>query len=133
MPVLRGAIKLEVLSLDPAKFDEKGKEPEFFQGYRVMGRIEIPKSERFDALRDSLIAGVAPASMLRCFSPRHGVRVVTKKRTMDLVMCFECGRTVVVGLPEQDPPLSVDFINSDLLNKILDEAGIPRDLSKMFK
>ncbi|HEV7404928.1 MAG TPA: hypothetical protein VGO11_18440 [Chthoniobacteraceae bacterium] len=153
VPALRNATSIEVYSLDPDKYkyqdlsaelgppgDGRPQVPKrlpvpkgtvFFYDYRVLGKVTVERGARFEKLRESLITGIAPGSMMLCYSPRHGIRVKGKTGTIDLVICFQCGRSAVYGLKSDAPPWSfIPPVTKDLLNEILDEAKIERDLTE---
>jgi hypothetical protein len=85
----------ELYSLNPDRqFDKDGKlvEPkDGFHGWRVLGKTEVKVGDR-KKLVDALRLGAEDNFGLAagCFIPRHGVRLTGGKKTVDLVICFQC-------------------------------------------
>jgi hypothetical protein len=85
----------ELYSLEPGQqLDKDGKviEPkDGFHGYRVLGKTEVKLDDR-KKLADALRLGVEDNSgaVAGCFIPRHGVRLTDDKKTVELVICFQC-------------------------------------------
>jgi len=93
--VLEKSDRGELLALDPVpKGDDASKTTttgEDFHGYRVLGRAQLDKDERerlIGAARGAVDDNEGRA--MKCFNPRHGLRVVAQGDTVDLVICFEC-------------------------------------------
>jgi hypothetical protein len=133
VPALRAATRIELFSLEPKKYQESPKGTPLFHGYKILGRLNVEPAERVETLKRSLITGIGPAMAVLCYSPRHGIRLTGKGgAVVDLEICFECGQSAIYGLPKRKWPVRLTFIGvetEDLLNAILDEAGIDRDLS----
>src|SRR5689334_24990229 len=103
---LDSADRIDLFRLNPERLPEgdKGGRKEF-HGYEVLSerRVEA-KGQRQEA---AAFLGKAlhwnPARRASCFNPRHGLRAVSGKRTLDFVICFEClGVAVFEGGKELD-------------------------------
>ena len=62
----------------------------------------------------------------KCFDPRHGIRVTTGGKSVDLIICFECS-WVYVYLDKDDEAahLTIKRDQQPALNKILTDAKVP--------
>ena len=92
--VLEKSDKGELLALNPTPDENAAATTTTgsdFHGYRVLGRTELQKDERdrlIQATREAIDASDGRA--MKCFNPRHGLRIVAQGDTVDLVICFEC-------------------------------------------
>ena len=127
--------QFEVLSLDPAILTEKQRRRlrgKLFHGYRVLGRIDIPKSPQRDHLVQALHKALATAGygLAYCFDPRHAIRASVGAKTIDLLICFECDK-ILVHLPDRSSKTRpAQFISTSdsaqpAFNAALKSAGIP--------
>jgi hypothetical protein len=90
---LQKAQRVQVFRLDPKPLKGKtaGAKGEF-HGYDILSESSAGTA---DARKEvtAFIAKTLHWNELRkalCFNPRHGVRVVVGKRTLDFLVCFEC-------------------------------------------
>ena len=83
--ILGSARELEVSSLDPSAKDEK----DGFHGYKVLGKTTVKDPETVKALVAAFKKGVEESggAAAKDFEPRHGVRFVLNKTTVDLLLC----------------------------------------------
>jgi len=96
--------KFELLSLDPTFLTDKQRrrlKGKLFNGYRILGRIEIPKGPQRDQLLQALHDALANAgyALAYCFDPRHAIRASVGAETVDLLICFECDK-ILLHLPD---------------------------------
>lgn len=97
--------QLTLYSVDGRDF-EPGQEPkvdEKFHGYPVLGKVEITETAKRREIAEALKDGMAlsDGKMAKCFWPRHAIRTVTRGRTIDYVICFECYQVkITTGTPE---------------------------------
>jgi hypothetical protein len=76
----------------------------YFHDWSILGKTTVKDSEARKTLLNALHLGIRQhADMLNkkremgaltsggCFQPRHGIRVVKDGKTIDLLICFECG------------------------------------------
>jgi hypothetical protein len=112
---------------NPANRD-KPNGREWLYGWPVLGEVRIADRD----LRRRVVRAVkkdltsTPREQLLCFRPRHMLRVVEGGRTIDVLICFQCGNHEVYV--DGKPPSSTDSSDKssqELLNKILTEAGVP--------
>ncbi len=120
---LRDPDTFELLSLDP----ERGRKDADFHRFKVLGRTTVTDPAMRQRLYNSLQSGArwnVPIPSL-CFDPRHGIRVTSKGRTVDLVICFECSQVQVW----QGDSLVTSFIVGQspepVFDQALRDAGLP--------
>lgn len=92
--VLEQSDQFILYSLRP-RGDLMGKTPqgEWFHGNYVLGEIVISDAQTKAELTSALYRGIAESNgAAACFQPRHGIRAVHGRRTVDTLICFECGR-----------------------------------------
>jgi hypothetical protein len=126
---LRVAAKLEDVELTEAtvllySLDPKGgigykvNTEDVFHGFRVLGRAPIAKVEDKGALVAAFARGIRESDgiVAACFNPRHGIRLIYRKRTFDFVICFECLSVMTYGFNEDR-----GFLTTDSPSAIFDE------------
>ncbi len=98
--------KLILFSIDP--HDTRifsGKLPEnsdeVFHQYPILGSIEIVSNEEKKTSLRAFAKGIreSDGTTMRCFDPRHGLRIITESATNDFVICFECLSVKAYGFP----------------------------------
>lgn len=98
------ASTVELYALDPvrvkpaAPIDDAG----YFHNYKVLGQCTVSGSGEIQAVRESMqelekAARYWDGGILACFDPRHGLRVKTARGNMDLLICYECARIVIIS------------------------------------
>jgi len=104
-----------------------------FHHYPILGQVEVNEPEAQQALRDAVREGIAQGNvMARCFAPQHGIRAIDGKRTVDLVICFQCAQFATY-LNDQPIPVAVLPISGaprTLLNDMLERGGVPANRQK---
>lgn len=89
LEVARDSTTFEVMTLDPG---QEGAADQDFHGHRILWRTIVTDRAAQERIVDIVNGGVSFfASPAKCFNPRHGVRMSHGKRTVDLVICYECG------------------------------------------
>lgn len=90
--VLTEAENVEILSLEPAKVAPNDRSG--FRTWRVTKQfaVSLPKDREkiFATMREGIEN--AQNAEKKCFVPRHGLRVTSKGKTVDLVFSFQCSR-----------------------------------------
>jgi hypothetical protein len=110
----------------PNRDKPNGREWQY--GWPVLGEVRIadPDLRRrvVNAVKQDLTS--TPQERSLCFQPRHMLRMVEGRRTIDLLICYKCGsREVYVnGKTAEMQTSSVDKSSQELLNKILTDAGV---------
>jgi len=101
------------------KFDDE------LHGYPVLGKVQIKEATKRRAIADALKSAVNSASgeVYGCFWPRHAVRVVSKGRTVDYLICFECEWVYVYEGSSENKTHANKRSQPDF-DKWLEEAGL---------
>lgn len=118
------AEQYELLSLDPERADAPS--PDLFHDYRVLGKTVITDRATRARLDKALRGGVKRAfSRVRCFSPRHGIRVTTGGQTTDIVICFECAQVQVWNGSQRIADWDTGASPQPVFDNVLREANVP--------
>jgi hypothetical protein len=106
--------------------EPKPKTDEDFHGYPVLGKIAVTDAATKQAILTALNEGIASkdAKEAKCFNPRHGLRTVNKGKTIEYVICFECGQVYVTEGDTTKKHLTSTAPQA-VFDKYLKEAGIP--------
>lgn len=134
--ILEKATPYELLSLEPSGSDDdedKDKKVEKFHGWRVLGKTAVKEADARKTVLTALVKGMAEndGSAAKCFNPRHGLRAVHDKKTVDLVICFECLQVEVYVDGKQVHPAGArgPFLTSEspqpTLDMLLKDAKVP--------
>ena len=118
--VFTKSARVMLYSLESEKRIE-GKE--LFHGYSVLGKTEVRSPKLQAKLKSSFVKAMPGAYGAACFNPRHGLRLVDGEKTVDLVICFECGTTVTY-YGEAKGEGDVFGTPARLYNRVLREAGV---------
>lgn len=101
---------------------------EFFHEYPVLGKVEItdpePRRALIEALQEAYRRRPWPMNGTACYWPRHGLRAVQNGKTVDYLICFQCGRFEEF-IDEEKLRHSLMSGDDRLFNKPLNDAGIP--------
>jgi hypothetical protein len=94
---LKGAEQFELYTLNPAdstKASEKSKD--YFHGWRIVDHKSISDARERAKLADAFVEGTKDAKgAMRCFKPRHGLRLTHGNKHYDFVLSFECLQSIV--------------------------------------
>ena len=65
---------------------------EVFHRVKVLGKVELTDPTQRQGLLNAFRRGAVhnDGAMMKCFWPRHGIRVVEGDRVTDFVICFQC-------------------------------------------
>ena len=120
--------ELTLYSLDPD--DSPPKDAELFNGYRVLGKVVITDPEERRVVVMAVNRGIAEKSdQFLCFEPRHGLRIVSNNKTIDYVICFQCGM-YHEHLGKKFHSGSISPLPQPFLNAVLKRAGAPLNPKK---
>lgn len=123
--VLQGSRQFTVLSLNPIHGSDESKRG--FHSFRVLGQTTISKPKNRARLLAALNNSVAGGTLMACcFDPRHGVRARHAGKTVDLLICFECGiMEIYVDKRKQPKSVPVSDAVQPMLDRILTRADVP--------
>jgi hypothetical protein len=92
LQVLEQAETMQLFSLQPESSAESD-----MRGWKVLGQLPITDPAVRTHLVSSLRAAMEDqfAGRRPCFRPRHAIRATKQDQTIDVLICFECGRVQV--------------------------------------
>jgi hypothetical protein len=120
--------ELAIYSIDgPARFDHQVVDQLY--GFPVLGKVEVKDPvQRRDLVADIKWAMWLPKNQARCFVPRHLIRTKKDGKTVDTLICFQCGKysAYLDGLELTDRGTeAIAAWPQAKLDKILTDAGVP--------
>jgi hypothetical protein len=115
----------EVLSLEPSP--PSPPSPDLFHGYRILGTTVVGDETTRRRLNDALRGGVrwVLADRPRCFTPRHGVRIVRGLESTDFVICFECAQVQMWRGAQKLADWPTDSSPQVIFDDVLRKASVP--------
>jgi hypothetical protein len=125
--ILEKAEQFEMFSLDPSVERVKGKDG--FHSWKVLGKTVVKKAEVRKQILADLDKGISDSdgNGAKCFDPRHGIRAKHDGKTIDLVICFECG-WIYVFHDDNAERRGVAVTNGKpqtIFDKVLKDAEVP--------
>lgn len=125
--LLDKADEFTLYSLDPVFSKEKPKDD--FHSWKVIGQMAIKDVETRKKVVASFDAAAAEyeGGALKCFNPRHGIRVKRDGKVVDIVICFECKQFQMHVGDAKDEDAKGFLITSTpepFFSKLLRDAGI---------
>lgn len=90
--VFENATTWTLFSLEPEP-QKHEKSREQFHDFDILGETAIADKATRSCLQQALYGAIANYSGdgASCFNPHHGLRATYKNRTVDLILCFDCG------------------------------------------
>src|SRR5262245_48603699 len=90
--MLDKADESEFVSVGPMG-EGKGGVKDGFHGWKVLGKTVVKDAKIRKEILESLYGGIkeSDGNGAKCFDPRHGIRATVDGKTVDVVICFECG------------------------------------------
>lgn len=147
---LLDADKLELFSLSPnyymfhrVKWPVPGQTPpeqppeqplaeQGFYGHKILGILTITHPKVRRQLARQLIENFhRPGATSECFDPHHGLRIYDKGTTVDLVLCYSCGRMNTYGLEYSEDEISLGNGFPPLLYTLFRDDDIPYEGPKL--
>jgi hypothetical protein len=122
--LIEGAKTVELISLDPSP---KERDPKGFHGWKVLGRTTLQNKATREKALAAIKKGVADSdgTVAGCFIPRHGIRAVNGKKTIDLVICFQCLSMQIWVDGERKGSALTTKSPQPTLDKVLRAAKVP--------
>jgi hypothetical protein len=120
---LLSAGEITLFSLDPEQSKTEVEKSDAFQGYPVYGKVRITDLARKSEIIEAIIKGTDHNTGVEslCFTPHHGLRIVSRGKTFDYSLCFQCCKLYYHATGE------FYFISGtpmETLNQAMREAGI---------
>ena len=130
--ILKKATQFELLSIGhgPSRMNPT----EDFHRWPVIGKTTVKDPDTRNRLVAALEKGVEEnkGDSMKCFNPRHGIRVTHNGLTADFVICFECFQAVVYIAGEKEQRFLITDSPASVFNQTLQHANVPlaRELGK---
>jgi hypothetical protein len=115
----------ELYSLDPQFHKDPPKEA--FHGFGVLGKTTVKDA----AARKKMLAAMEKGAkdnggeVAACFNPRHGIRIKSGDKTLDLVICFECAQVKDFTGDKEGHGYLTTRSPQPTLDKVLTDAKVP--------
>jgi hypothetical protein len=121
---LEQADRIEVFWLDSSGLPKGSKEERAFHGYKILSDVPVEAGERRKEVASFLGRALHwnHFRMALCFNPRHGVRAVIGKRTLEFLICFECWRVSVFGGERHSGSFALSVPAENLIEQVLYDA-----------
>jgi len=123
--ILENASQFELLSIGN---DPSSKNPtEEFHRWPVMGKTTIKDPDTRKRLVAALEKGVQEnkGDVMKCFNPRHGIRVTHEGMSADFVICFECFQVMVYVAGGKGQRFLITDSPAPVFNQTLQHAKVP--------
>jgi hypothetical protein len=123
--ILENASQFELFSIGHAPSPKNPAED--FHRWPVIGKTTIKDPDTRKRLIAALEKGVEEnkGDVMKCFNPRHGIRVTHGGMTADFVICFECYQAVVYIASEKERRFLITDSPAPVFNQTLQRANIP--------
>jgi len=123
--ILEKASQFELLSIGHGPSTKKPAED--FRGWPVIGKTTVEDPDTRNRLVAALEKGVEEnkGDSMKCFNPRHGIRVTHDGMTADFVICFECFQVVVYVTGDKEQRFLITASPAPVFNQALQHAKVP--------
>src|SRR5262245_59380637 len=123
--ILEKAGQFELLSIGHGPSTKSPTED--FHGWPVIGKTMVKDPSTRERLVAALEKGVQEnkGDVMKCFNPRHGIRVTRDGMTADFVICFECFQAVVYVAGEKEQRFLITDSPAPVFNQTLQQANVP--------
>jgi hypothetical protein len=123
--LLDKADRVELFELDSNWVGEKEKGKKvLFHGYEVLRHVKLARNEGREV---TAFLGKAlhwsPFWRAACFNPRHGLRAIRGKETVDFVICFECNIIYMYSRPKDYTVITVLAKNYPVIDRALSKSS----------
>jgi hypothetical protein len=123
--ILEKAGQFELLSIGHGPSSKNPTED--FHGWPVIGKTTVKDPDTRNRLVAALDKGVEEnkGDSMKCFNPRHGIRVTHDGKTADFVICFECFQVMVYVTGEKEQRFLITASPAPVFNQTLQQAKVP--------
>jgi len=123
--ILENGSQFELLSIGHGTSPKKPTED--FHGWPVIGKTTVKDPDARNRLLAALEKGVEEnkGDSMKCFNPRHGIRVTHDGMTADFVICFECFQVVVYVTGDKEQRFLITASPAPVFNQTLQQAKVP--------
>src|SRR5262245_45845975 len=103
------------------------KTAEDVRGWPVIGKTTVKVPDTRNRLVAALEKGVEEnkGDSMKCFNPRHGIRVTHDGMTADFVICFECFQVMVYVTGDKEQRFLITASPAPVFNQALQHAKVP--------
>lgn len=107
-------------------YDKEPETAEKYHGYPLLGKVDIADEQLRREIAKSLQIGVSQHANTNyaCYWPRHAIRIVSKGKTIEYDICFQCEKIYVYEGHKWTKTLGTSSYGCDLLNSLLRRNGI---------
>jgi hypothetical protein len=121
--------QVELYSLEPEPDPRAAKDPKatFFRGWLILGKMVLKDTKTRQQALVALDEALGWGPRAKCFCPRHAIQVTHGGKTVDIVICFECGHAYFYFDAKQEEPVKAAIHKGwqPALDTMLKAAGIP--------
>ena len=118
-----------MLSLDPGLGEGHTPPKGDYFGWKVLGKTIIEDPDTRQSVISAVEQGFAEwgsGTPPACFDPRHAIHASHNKKTVDILICFECTQVLVyLDDQRQEPYLPISRSPEPVFDKVLTEAYVP--------
>ena len=120
--ILDEAERIDLYSLEPVP----EKKPEnTLRGWGILGKVRLDDVKARNQVLTALKENVGRGTGAACFWPRHALRASLQGKTVDVLICFECGWVYVYDEDrEERTVVTIDRAARPVFDKILKAAGV---------
>jgi hypothetical protein len=119
----------ELLSIDPSEINSQQQPPELevFHRYRVLGKTTIGDQAMRQVLISALNRSIAKSlgGGMHCFNPRHAIHAVHGRKSIDVLICFECGYLAIQIDADRLPMETIARGEQPVFDGMLTAANVP--------
>jgi hypothetical protein len=122
--ILSKATEVSLVSLEPS---EKANKDNALHGWKVLGQTSLKDAEIRKKLLATLEKGIADTGNvgIKCFDPRHAIRAKHDGKTVDLLICFECGWVYTYVDGKKTAQIIFDRVGQKVFDDVLRKADVP--------
>jgi hypothetical protein len=123
--ILENASQFELLSIGNDTSPKNHTEE--FHRWPVIGKTTIKDPDTRKRLVAALEKGVEEnkGDVMKCFNPRHGIRVTHGGMTADFVICFECYQVIAYVAGGKGQRFLITDSPAPIFNQTLQHAKVP--------
>jgi hypothetical protein len=128
--ITKDSYTMELFSLNPA--DQHRLPENDFHGWESWGSAKLSEIDAKELLQ-GLLEGIDSGGLQAvCFSPRHGLRITTSTKSLDILICYECLSIVVYERDKYTMSISTSSEPLKLFNQKVEQYHL-KGLNKQSK
>jgi len=132
LDALRASDRVELFSLDPHPHEVVKENPQYYPNGNesaIIGSVQLNDRQLQSQIADALQRDVEAGSEFEagCFLPRHALLIHSEaNEVVEIVICYQCMNASIFIDDRLVESVLLSGTSKDLLNRLLDEAGIER-------